>query len=126
MQNYGCVAVLISLFVAAQDKPVVPAAGEPVVDSKPIAESEKPEEPQKPAADLDQILADWEKAASKIRRLDGDFSRFKYDRTFEVEKRAEGTFALEGDREVDTDCSRQTFRGVPPREDVPKAAILLN
>jgi len=116
MQNYGCVAVLISLFVAAQDQSVVPASGEPVVDSKPIAESEKPEEPQKPAADLDQILAEWEKAASKIRRLDGEFTRFKYDRAVEVEKRAEGTFALEGEN-----CARyRTFPGLPNPAAAPK------
>jgi hypothetical protein len=47
-----------------------------------------------PAAELDQILREWEQATRKIERLDCEFTRFRYDHTFEVEKRAEGTIAL--------------------------------
>jgi hypothetical protein len=64
-----------------------------------IAES-PPTQPATPVANgptdpLDQILVDWEAATSKIRRLDCEFSRFRYDRTFEVEKRGEGRIAID-------------------------------
>jgi hypothetical protein len=41
------------------------------------------------------ILAEWEKASSKVERLDCQFLRFKYDRTFEVEWRGRGSLAIE-------------------------------
>ncbi len=49
----------------------------------------------RPNANLAEVLAEWEKAASRIDRLDCQFSRFKYDRTFEVEWRGKGSLALE-------------------------------
>jgi hypothetical protein len=55
---------------------------------------------EKPATELDQILADWEKAASRVRRLDCEFTRFKYDHTFEIETHGEGNIALEGPRQA--------------------------
>jgi TIGR03009 family protein len=42
--------------------------------------------------ELEKILKDWEFQTSKFETMAGGFSRFKYDKTFEVEKRAEGKF----------------------------------
>jgi len=44
---------------------------------------------------LEQILKDWELTTSHFKKLAGEFSRFKYDATFEVEIRANGKFAYE-------------------------------
>jgi hypothetical protein len=46
-------------------------------------------------ARLAEVLAEWEKAASRIDRLDCQFTRFKYDRTFEVEWRGKGSLVVE-------------------------------
>ncbi len=46
-------------------------------------------------ARLAEVLAEWEKAASRIDRLDCQFNRFKYDRTFGVEWRSAGALAIE-------------------------------
>jgi hypothetical protein len=68
-------------------------------DSAPQSPQEKPEtdsaKPPETATELDDILAHWESATSKIRRLHCDFSRFRYDRTFEVEKRGEGWITID-------------------------------
>jgi hypothetical protein len=45
-------------------------------------------------ARLAQVLAEWEKAVSRIDRLDCQFHRFKYDRTFEVEWRSTGALSI--------------------------------
>lgn len=61
---------------------------------------------RKEASKLDACLADWEKASSKIRRLDCEFQRFGYDPNFEVEKRGQGTLSLDRD-------GRAKYRIVP-------------
>jgi TIGR03009 family protein len=45
--------------------------------------------------ELEKILKDWELVTSQFKTMAGEFSRFKYDITFEVEKRAEGKFTYE-------------------------------
>jgi TIGR03009 family protein len=45
--------------------------------------------------ELEQVLKDWEFHTSRFKTMAGSFTRFKYDRTFEVEKRAEGKFVYE-------------------------------
>lgn len=45
--------------------------------------------------ELEKVLQDWEKQTSQFKKLAGGFTRFKYDRTFEVEIRAVGKFAYE-------------------------------
>ncbi len=47
------------------------------------------------ANDLDVILAKWERATMTIRRLDCTFTRFSYDPTFEIERRAIGSLAID-------------------------------
>jgi hypothetical protein len=47
------------------------------------------------AHDLDVILAEWEQATAKIQRLDCTFTRFSYDPTFEIERRATGSLAVD-------------------------------
>jgi hypothetical protein len=91
MQNHFWIAVVTWLLVAAQALVLVAGGNDPV----PVEQPSTPAESQKAATELDQVLADWEKAASNIRRLDCNFSRFKYDKTFAVEKRGEGTIAIE-------------------------------
>src|SRR5262249_44607954 len=90
MQNHVGIAVLISMLVVVALADV--ADGDERV---PVDQPSTPAELPKAAAELDQVLADWEKAASEIHRLDCEFSRFKYDKTFAVEKRGEGTIAIE-------------------------------
>jgi hypothetical protein len=48
----------------------------------------------KPAS-LDDILRAWEQAAAQRGRLDCNFTRFRYDPTFEVETRGEGSLAVD-------------------------------
>src|SRR5260221_1096900 len=43
----------------------------------------------------DAYLADWERASSKVRRLDCEFMKFMYLSDFEVEKRGRGTIAVD-------------------------------
>jgi TIGR03009 family protein len=45
--------------------------------------------------ELEKILKNWELTTSGFKKMTGEFSRFKYDKTFEVEWRAEGKFAYE-------------------------------
>lgn len=54
-----------------------------------------PSGPPLAASELDTILKEWESAASRIRRLDCDFSRFQYDPDFEIEKRGTGSLAVD-------------------------------
>ena len=42
--------------------------------------------------ELEKILKDWELQTSQFKTMAGGFTRFKYDKTLEVEKRAEGKF----------------------------------
>jgi TIGR03009 family protein len=44
---------------------------------------------------LEQVLKDWERNTSQFKKLTGEFSVFRYDQIFEVEKRAEGKFVHE-------------------------------
>src|SRR6266852_4008650 len=44
---------------------------------------------------LENILSEWERAASGIQRLDCSFTRFRYDNTFEVERRGTGWLSLD-------------------------------
>ena len=45
--------------------------------------------------ELETILKNWELTTSQFKKMTGAFTRFKYDKTFEVEWRAEGKFAYE-------------------------------
>jgi TIGR03009 family protein len=45
--------------------------------------------------ELEKVLQDWERNTSKFKKLTGDFAVFKYDPTFETEKRGVGKFAHE-------------------------------
>jgi len=45
--------------------------------------------------ELEQVLKDWELHTSQFKYMAGSFSRFKYDKTWEVEYRAEGKFVYE-------------------------------
>jgi TIGR03009 family protein len=47
---------------------------------------------QKLSPEVEKVLRDWEMRTAKIKTMSGDFSRFKYDHTFEVEFQAEGHF----------------------------------
>jgi hypothetical protein len=47
------------------------------------------------SSDLETILRKWEKVNVSRRRLDAKFSRFKYDRTFEVERCGTGSLAVD-------------------------------
>jgi TIGR03009 family protein len=42
--------------------------------------------------ELDDILSDWERHTAMLKRLQGDFSMYRYDTVFETETRADGTF----------------------------------
>jgi TIGR03009 family protein len=76
------------------------AAGAP---ASPAGKGGKPSRPaalpplrmQKLSPELEQILMDWELNTSQFRTMAGEFSRFRYDNTFEVEKRADGKFTYE-------------------------------
>jgi hypothetical protein len=48
-----------------------------------------------PAKPLEAILKEWEQATAKVYRLDCKFQSFKYDPTFEVEKRGTGSLAVD-------------------------------
>lgn len=84
--------------VAVNAQVVVPAIVESPAEAPAGNQVAPPADKQKPPTELDQILADWEKATSTIRRLDCEFSRFKYDRTFEVEKRGDGSISLDTEK----------------------------
>jgi TIGR03009 family protein len=45
--------------------------------------------------ELEKILKNWELTTSGFKKMTAEFSRFKYDKTFEVEWRAEGKVAYE-------------------------------
>ncbi len=45
--------------------------------------------------ELEKVLKDWELNTSRFKTMAGEFSRFKYDKTFEIEKQAEGKFVYE-------------------------------
>lgn len=74
------------------------AASEPNETKSSSPRRPKPLAIERADPELDAYLAEWEKASSKIRRLDCEFLKFIYDPIFEVEKRGRGTLALERDR----------------------------
>jgi hypothetical protein len=51
--------------------------------------------PADAVCELDLILQEWECACEGRLRMDARFTRFKYDNTFEVERRATGTLAVD-------------------------------
>lgn len=55
----------------------------------------KPMVVEKPDPALEQVLKDWELNTARFKKITGRFRVFKYDPTFQVEKRAEGKFAHE-------------------------------
>ncbi len=44
---------------------------------------------------LDEVLENWERFGARIGRVDCEFSRFRYDKTLEVEHRGEGSLAVD-------------------------------
>jgi TIGR03009 family protein len=50
---------------------------------------------EKLSPELEKILKDWEFQTSKFNTMAGGFMRYRYDKTFEIEKRAEGKFVYE-------------------------------
>ncbi|MBS0267206.1 MAG: hypothetical protein JSS02_35100, partial [Planctomycetes bacterium] len=65
----------------------------------------KGEKPQRPAPqelriepvppELEEVLQEWESKTAQFKKLVGEFTVFKYDLTFETEKRGQGKFAYE-------------------------------
>jgi TIGR03009 family protein len=45
--------------------------------------------------ELEKILQDWERNTARFKKLVGEFTVFKYETTFEIERRGEGKFAYE-------------------------------
>lgn len=78
--------------VDADDEPEPPPRAKSAKAARPPAEVLRV---PKYSPELEKILNDWEKQTSKFKKLAGGFSRFKYDPTFEVEKRSDGKFAYE-------------------------------
>lgn len=66
--------------------------------------------PANDPARLETILKEWEQAASKIKRLDCDVFRIRYDYTFGVEKRATGSLAVDGQGRAVYDVSPAQIR----------------
>jgi TIGR03009 family protein len=62
--------------------------------------------------ELEKILKNWELTTSKFDKMTGEFTRFKYDKTFEVEWRASGRFAYEA-----PDRGNYELRGIEPGKD---------
>ena len=93
--------------VQAQDesppiKRTKPPAGADAADGKaPAAGGKLPKpEPQvmrrdKIDPELEKVLQDWERNTSQFKKLSGDFTVFKYEPTFEIERRGEGKFVHE-------------------------------
>lgn len=50
---------------------------------------------QRPSLEVQTMLAEWEDRTSKIKRMEGSFTKFSYDDVFLVEKRAVGKFCYE-------------------------------
>ena len=81
----------------------------PAKNSKPAkdksAGESKTNRPEKPAPqefrleklspELEKVLKDWEKKTSQFKKLRGEFTVFKYEKTFEIEKRGTGKFVHE-------------------------------
>jgi hypothetical protein len=74
-----------------RDLAAAPQPARPVAGMRPAVPRAKADRDARLAA----VLTEWERASSRIDRLDCQFLRFKYDRTFEVEWRATGSLAIE-------------------------------
>lgn len=70
----------------------VPPAKAPARQPRPDIQ---PDRVEKLSPELETLLKDWEINSAKVKKLVGDFKRFKYDKVFSVELRAEGKFAYE-------------------------------
>jgi hypothetical protein len=83
--------VLAAAAIADEPSPVPPQSARPKTNQP------GPVRPPFAQADprLEHILAEWERAASEIRRRDCTFARFKYDTTFDVERRGTGSLAID-------------------------------
>jgi hypothetical protein len=85
--------------VVALEEKAVPVTGTAPAETK-STHAKRPKSPpvEDVEPELNAYLAEWENASSKIRRLDCEFQRFRYDPIFEIEKRGLGTLALEQGR----------------------------
>lgn len=91
VRGYVSVTLLHSLFASA----IVSATEQSAVSQPSTETCEASLAPEAEAADLAQILEEWQRAASKIARLDARFFRYTYDLTFDTEKRSEGKMAFD-------------------------------
>jgi hypothetical protein len=81
--------------IASKDEIVAVAAPAPGKTDATSAKRPEPLSINEMDAKLDANLADWEKASSRIHRVECGFQKFMYDPIFAVEKRGEGTIAVE-------------------------------
>lgn len=80
---------------ADDDEDAEPAPPPRNSGKQPRPEALPPVRIEKLSPELEQVLKDWELHTSRFKTMAGSFSRFKYDKTFEVEKRADGKFVYE-------------------------------
>lgn len=78
--------------VDADDEPEPPPRAKSAKAARPPAEVLRV---PKYSPELEKVLNDWQQKTSQFKKLAGEFTRFKYDPVFEVEKRAEGKFGYE-------------------------------
>jgi TIGR03009 family protein len=92
--------------------PVQATRDEPAETGKVARPAAEPFTVEDLSPELEKILKSWEQTTSQFKKMTGEFSRFKYDKTFEVEWRAEGKFAYEA-----PDKGNYELRGLEPRKD---------
>jgi TIGR03009 family protein len=85
---------------------------EPAVNGKLPRPAAQPLVVEDVSPELEKILRNWELTTSKFNRMTGEFTRIKYEHTFEVESRAEGRFAYEA-----PDKGNYELRGLEPGKD---------
>src|SRR5690348_12822527 len=86
----ACSALLCITHLGADDAPAIkPPPNKPA----PIKDREKPQNPAN--LTLDEVLRGWIQKAALIERLDADYSRITYDRTFGVMKIGKGKLAVD-------------------------------
>src|SRR5262249_49786915 len=66
------------------------------VDSKNVGPRSTEENPE-----IEKLLRDWERAAADRCRVDARFTRWTYDRVFEVERRSTGRLAVDTNGRAD-------------------------
>ena len=88
---------------ATDDEPAAPKLPRPAPQTL-VVEDLSPE--------LETILRNWELTTSKFNKMTGEFTRFRYDKTFEVEFRASGKFAYEA-----PDRGNYELHGIEPGKD---------